>query len=70
VGIKFGGAIGVIVLGSILANVYSKILGLPNEASLPAAVRRHRRGAAGGQGPDRRRARQLTDAVHEILKAA
>jgi DHA2 family multidrug resistance protein-like MFS transporter len=34
VGIELGGAIGVTVVGSILAGVYSKILVLPNEAAL------------------------------------
>jgi DHA2 family multidrug resistance protein-like MFS transporter len=38
-GIELGGAIGVTVLGSLLAGVYSKILVLPNEAALPPAVR-------------------------------
>lgn len=39
VGIELGGAIGVTVLGSILAGVYSKLLVLPGEAALPATVR-------------------------------
>lgn len=39
VGIELGGAIGVTVLGSILAGVYSKLLVLPGEATLPATVR-------------------------------
>jgi DHA2 family multidrug resistance protein-like MFS transporter len=39
VGIELGGAIGVTVLGSILAGVYSAVLVLPNEAALPPAVR-------------------------------
>src|SRR5476651_283593 len=71
VGIELGGAIGVTVLGSILAGVYSKILVLPNEAALPAAVR---------DGIDEAlvvaktlpadAARQVTDAVHQAFDAA
>jgi DHA2 family multidrug resistance protein-like MFS transporter len=71
VGIELGGAIGVTVLGSLLAGVYSKILVLPNEAALPAAVR---------DGIDEAlvvartlpadAARQVTGAVHQAFDAA
>ena len=71
VGIELGGAIGVTVLGSILAGVYSKILVLPGEAALPAAVRDGIDEAlvvAKTLPPDA--ARQVTGAVHQAFDTA
>ena len=55
VSIELGGAIGITVLGSILAGVYSAILVLPSGALSVEGARRHRPGAGGGAVPAARR---------------
>ena len=71
VAIELGGAVGITVLGSILAGVYSAILVLPKGAVLPPAVREgidQALVAAGTLPADV--ARQLTQSVHQAFDGA
>jgi len=71
VAIELGGAVGITVLGSILAGVYSAILVLPKGAVLPPAVREgidQALAVAGTLPADG--ARQLTQSVHQAFDGA
>jgi MFS transporter, DHA2 family, multidrug resistance protein len=71
VAIELGGAIGITVLGSILAGVYSTLLVLPNRAVFPPAVREGIDQAlvvAETLPPDV--ARLLTGSVHQAFDGA
>jgi len=71
VAFELGGAIGITVLGSLLAGVYSAMLVLPKGEPLPSSVYEgidQALGVAEGLGADA--ARVLTNAVHEAFDVA